>query len=112
MSSVTLKIPVDSLMQLPSKAEYRAKDGQANVSARHENGLIVVNATCDSLQAVCEYYKRQYNFYRAMYEMQEDAFNTEVVKEPPNPLKIFGFGTLCGAILAAIVMYNLKTTKE
>ena len=112
MSSVTLKIPMDSLMKLPSKAEFRAKDGQANVSARNENGIIVVNATCDSLQILCEYYERQYQYYKKKCEMQEVLFQTKIKEKPPNPLGLFCYGTLFGAILATVVFFKLKLKKK
>ena len=108
MSSVTLKIPMDSLMKLPSEAEFRAKDGRANVSARNENGIIVVNATCDSLQVLCEYNERQYQYYKKKCEMQEALLQTEIKEKPPNPLEVFGYGTLFGSILVTVVFIKLK----
>ena len=111
MSSVTLKIPMDSLMKLPSEAEFRAKDGQANVSARNENGIIVVNATCDSLQVLCEYYERQYQYYKKKCEMQEALIQTKIKEKPPNPFKAFGYGTLFGAIFATVLFIKLKKKK-
>lgn len=104
MSEVTLRIPMDSLMRLPSEAEYRAKDGQANASVRNENGTVVVYATCDSLQIMCEYYERKYNLYKNAYEEQTGRLYSELEKKPPNPFKAFGLGVLAGVILAVIVL--------
>lgn len=108
MSSVTLRIPVDSLLKLPLGAEFRVKEGRANTSVKRENSLLVVNSTCDSLQVMCEYYKKQSNLYRQMYVKQEKTFRTEVKEKSPHQLKVFGYGVLSGVILAAMAIVNLK----
>lgn len=64
-SRVTLAVPVDSVLSLPSGAVYQEKSGQARVrigrkAADTPSGgeVIVVEATCDSLQLLCEEYEQ------------------------------------------------------
>jgi uncharacterized protein YceK len=45
-----LEIPLAELTNLPEKAEYRAKNGRASATVQNKGGIIVVYATCDSLQ--------------------------------------------------------------
>lgn len=60
-SKVTLSIAPDSLQALPSGAAYTARNGQASLSVAKSGDsgdasppIIVIEATCDSLQLVCE----------------------------------------------------------
>lgn len=58
LSTVKLEIAADSLHRLPHGAAYTARKGQASVKVSKSEGgsppLIIVEATCDSLQLVCE----------------------------------------------------------
>lgn len=64
-SSVTLTIATDSLKQLPTGASYGGRSGQASVSVSRQAAeagkpeQIVVTATCDSLELLCEEYERR-----------------------------------------------------
>ena len=58
-SKVNLKIPTESLLNLPPSASYTGKSGQANVKVERDNDTIRVYASCDSLQMLCEYYERE-----------------------------------------------------
>ena len=72
-STATLTIAADSLRRLPDGAGYSAHSGQAGLSvrgARNEKGetVIVVEATCDSLQLQCERYERTIRELRSSRE--------------------------------------------
>lgn len=59
MSDVWQSIPMDNLRSLPPGAGYHARNGRANVDVRARGDTIVVHATCDSLQRLCEYYEHE-----------------------------------------------------
>ena len=74
MSSVTLRIPADSLRALPPGAGYSDRSGQAHVSVRRSSAapgvgeLIYVDAGCDSLELVRERYERSTRSLRTAHE--------------------------------------------
>lgn len=112
MSEAKLAIPIDSLRKLPAKAEYRAKSGQASAVVRFERDTVVVYATCDSLQRLCEYYERSAATYKEAYE-NEQRLNREEDEKRSNPIKTalisFLVGVVIGILLTIIVKLKLKT---
>lgn len=72
-----LEIPLAELTNLPEKAEYRAKNGRASATVQNKGGIIVVYATCDSLQRQCEYYERQMASYKKALEQQKNEARTD-----------------------------------
>ena len=93
-----LEIPLTELTNLPEKAEFRAKNGRASATVQNKGGIIVVYATCDSLQRQCEYYERQMASYKK-------AFRTEKERSS-NPWKMlliaFIVGVATGTVLTII----------
>jgi hypothetical protein len=106
MEEVTLEIPMDSLQKLPANASYTAKSGRAGATVKRNGDTIVVYATCDSLQALVEYYEREITKYKEAEERQ-NAVRTEV-KQSSNPVlnyvvcAIFG----CLVVLSMVLIIN------
>ena len=108
MSEVTLAIPADSILMLPSEASFTGKSGRANVEVSRKGNTIVVRASCDSLQVRLEYYERQSATYREAYERLQSLFEEERERRS-NPVKTFFAGVGIGiaiTILATIIIKN------
>ncbi|MBQ0075028.1 MAG: hypothetical protein KBT34_12660 [Prevotella sp.] len=98
MSMASLTIPTDSISFLPIGAEYRNHNGQASVSVRRkaatdaEPERIIVYATCDSLQLLCESYERTISSLKSrlvehqqqLASMTHESMKQEEVEQPPN----------------------------
>ena len=100
-----LEIPLAELTNLPEKAEYRAKNGRASATVQNKGGIIVVYATCDSLQRQCEYYERQMASYKKALEQQKNEARTDKERSS-NPWKMlliaFIVGVATGTVLTII----------
>lgn len=110
MSEVTLKIPTDSLLKLPELASYHAKSGQANLDVRAQGGNIIVYASCDSLQRVCEYYESIAGIYKKGYEELYASVKTEN-EHRFNPVKTVILAFIAG-LAAGIVLTFLKRKRK
>lgn len=110
-SQVILEIPIDSLRKLPQKAEYRAKNGQANAVVQHKRGAIIVYAICDSLKRQCEYYENVVATYKEAYEDLQNIVQEEK-EQRSNPIKIalisFLVGVVIGILLTIIVKLKFR----
>ena len=79
-----LEIPLVALSTLPQGAEYRAKNGRASATVQAKGDTIVVYATCDSLQRLCERYERQASTYKAALEQEKkDEQTTKEQRSTP-----------------------------
>ena len=111
-SQVKLEIPIDSLRKLPQKAEYRAKNGQANAVVQYKLDTIIVYAICDSLKRQCEYYENVAATYKEAYEDLQNIVR-EDKEQRSNPVKIalisFLVGVVIGILLTIIVKLKFKT---
>ena len=111
-SQVKLEIPIDSLRKLPQKAEYRAKNGQANAVVQYKRDTIIVYAICDSLKRQCEYYENVAATYKEAYEDLQNIVREEK-EQRSNPVKIalisFLVGVVIGILLTIIVKLKFKT---
>jgi len=72
-AKATMKIPVQNILDLnritnfttndqlddSMLPKFQKKDGRASVELKRIDDYIHITATCDSLQALCEYYQRQ-----------------------------------------------------
>lgn len=100
-----LEIPLAELADLPDKAEYRAKNGRASATVQNKGGTIVVYATCDSLQRLCEYYERQMASYKNALEQQKNEAKMEKERSS-NPWKrlliAFIVGVATGIVLTIL----------
>lgn len=121
-----LTIAADSLQTLPDGASYSAKNGQARVevsrvsNATNGTERIVVYATCDSLQLVCEEYEQTIRFLRrdiAFLETKDSLNNVQELSEKRSAsgwtgLKggIIGFifGVVVGFFLTALLVIYIK----
>ena len=125
-SSVRLTIAPDSLQSLPAGASYNAKSGQARVEVSRKPAVsgtaerIVVYATCDSLQLVCEEYEKEIRVLRSSAQQIEskDSLNEaqEVSEKRSAPFWTglkggiigFLFGVLAGFFLTALLFIRIE----
>lgn len=107
MSEVTLAIPADSILILPSEASFTGKSGRANVEVGRKGDSIVVRASCDSLQVRLEYYERQYASYREGYEQMRALYEEERERRS-NPVKTFFAGFGIGIVMTTLGMIIIK----
>lgn len=96
-STVEMEIPIENLHNLPEGSSYSEKSGQARVEVKYvaipgEPEIIVVTATCDSLQVLCE------NLRRDLIRIREDTEKEKTEIRSDN-LKT---GIRLGAIIATV----------
>lgn len=107
-----MEIPIDSLRKLPEKAEYRAKNGQANAVVQFNRDTVIVYAICDSLQRQCEYYESVAANYKEGYEALQNILQEEK-EQRVNPVRIafisFLVGVVIGVLLTIILKLKFKT---
>ena len=123
-SRVTLMIAADSLLSTPEGASWTGRSGQANVKVQRQAGtagkpeVIVVEATCDSLQLQCERYEETIaTQQRAIDALSEAGYRLyreqleEVKEKPPNgirtALKWLFIGIIIGLLLGRIKRTNI-----
>lgn len=94
-------------MALPAEAEYRAKSGQATAVVRREANAVVVYATCDSLQRMCEFYERNAVIYQEKYDRLVDLVEEER-EQRYNPVRTFFAGLAIGLVLGFLIIILLK----
>lgn len=105
-SEVKLTIPADSLLKLPKSASYHAKSGRANVDVKTDGNQIIVYASCDSLQRMCEYYESIAGIYKQGYEELQSSLETEKERRS-NPVK-FAIIAFIAGLATGIVSIILK----
>lgn len=106
-----MEIPTENLLKLPDKAEYRAKNGQASATVKIRNDTVYIDAACDSLQIMCEYYESQYNLYKNEYD-ELRSMQIDTSEKRSNPIKTvfvsFLVGVVIGILLTIIVKLKFK----
>ena len=116
-SRVTLMIAADSLLSTPEGASWTGRSGQANVKVQRQAGtagkpeVIVVEATCDSLQLQCERYEETIATQQraidalaaAGYQLYREQ-SEEVKEKPPNGILTILKWILIGIIIIDFVM--------
>lgn len=116
-SRVTVTIVKDSLLRLPEGASWSGRNGQANVKVQRKAAtdgkpeVIVVEATCDSLQLLCERYEQTIATQKRAIDALADAGyrlyaaqREELKEKPPNgigtALKWLFIGIVAGLLLS------------
>lgn len=111
MSEVKMEIPTENLLKLPDKAEYRAKNGQASATVKIRNDTVYIDATCDSLQIMCDYYESKYNLYKNGYD-ELRSMQIDTSEKRSNPIKTvfisFFVGVVIGILLTIIVKLKFR----
>ena len=110
-SKVEITIPTESLRNLPEGASFTEKQGQASVEVVYvnvpgETEYIIVTATCDSLQVLCN------NLQREIYQLRED---TEIEKseiKTDNFKSGFRWGAISAALLAVLLVLAWTAIKR
>ena len=73
-------VAVESLLELPAGASYRAKSGQAGAEVTVINDTVYVTATCDSVMREVELYEELYHAARDALE-EAEALNECLSRE-------------------------------
>lgn len=105
-SEVNLQIPMDSLRSLPPRAGYHAKSGRASVDVHAKGDTVIVHATCDSLQRLCEYYERELSAYAEAYGRQTALAQEKETRRSYNiynVLAAFIAGVTAGMAIAVLI---------
>jgi hypothetical protein len=105
---VNLKVPIQSLLNLPDDAAFTGKNGRANVAVKVQGDTIVVEAKCDSLQALCEYYERELTRIRGDTSDYKSEVEEEVTTGIQSPFKWFSIGFVAGVIITIIFIIYIK----
>lgn len=108
-----LIIPLDSMGRLPSGASFNKKEGRANVKAslgkQDDKDVIIIDASCDSLQMLCLYYEEQNTKLAKQTAELSNATRTE--QEPrSNAVKVAIFSFIAGLMSGTVI--TLKTRKK
>lgn len=113
-SRVTLMIAADSLLSTPEGASWTGRSGQANVKVQRQAGtagkpeVIVVEATCDSLQLQCERYEEtiatQQRAIDALAAAGYQLYSEQREEKPPNGIPTALKWLLTGIIIVQIGM--------
>ena len=114
--SLSMKIPLTNLRDLPDGASFTRRKGRANVTLRNIRDTLYVEASCDSLQRLVSLYQHRAGLYRGMLakyaastQQRTEDQNKKVVKKPPNTLPaFFGLILIVGMV---IFCYSEPLTK-
>ena len=107
MSKVKMEIPTENLLKLPDKAEYRAKNGQASATVKIRNDTVYIDATCDSLQIMCDYYESKYNLYKNGYD-ELRSMQIDTSEKRSNPIKAVFISFFVGGVIGILLTINAK----
>ena len=110
-SEVRLELAVDSLLRLPSLAQYSGRSGQASVAVSREGGVIIVEAGCDSLLRVAERYERTAAAWRERCEELSERREREEKRRQNPTLTLFagfGAGLAAGVTVTTIIIKRRK----
>jgi hypothetical protein len=78
------------------------------VAVKVQGDTIVVEAKCDSLQALCEYYERELTRIRGDTNSSRIEKNQETSTSFQSPIKWFLTGLIAGTVLTIIVFIKIK----
>lgn len=101
---------MDSLRRLPSQSGYHARSGRANVEVSTRGDTVVVYASCDSLQRLCEYYESLVSNYRQENESLNATVKTENERRS-SPVKTAVIAFIAG-LATGIVLTILKRKRR
>ena len=114
-SQASLTLSADSLRRLPAGAVYTEKSGQARVTVTTRpdpsgQKVIVVEATCDSLQLVCEEYERTIASLRSRvtWLQGQSVSHGQDIREPPSNGVLTAIKWLAIGIFAGIFLKGIK----
>jgi hypothetical protein len=105
---VNLTVPVQNLLDLPAGASFSEKSGRANVSVKKDGDSIRIVASCDSLQALCEYYERELTLIRSDTLNEQKEVKKEVSTGIQSPLKLVLIGFIAGIVITISIFIKLK----
>lgn len=110
MAEARLELPMASLLNLPEGAEYRKQCGRVSATVRNEGDNMVVYATCDSLQALVDYYERvvQGVSRQSSQQEQKSAVRTEKIRSS-NLIKITLIAFIAGVVAGTVL--TIKTRR-
>ena len=110
---VHLIIPLDSIGRLPSGASFNKKEGRANVKAslgkQNDKDVIIIDASCDSLQMLCLYYEEQNKKLTKQNAELSNTIKTEK-EQRSNPVKVAIISFFAGLISGKFI--TIKTKKK
>ena len=110
-----MELTLDALAALPDRAEYRAESGRASASVRSEGGVIVVQATCDSLQRRCELYEQEAAAYKTALEQRSNDVQVTAERQGMNwfqqTLMYTGVAAILYVILKVLIKRFINTLK-
>jgi hypothetical protein len=107
-AKVDLTVPIQSILDLPTGASFVEKNGRANVSVRQDNDTIYITASCDSLQALVEYYERELTRIRADTSVSKTESKKEVLTGIQSPFNLFSIGFIAGVVITIIISIKIK----
>lgn len=114
-SQASLTLSADSLRRLPAGAVYTEKSGQARVTVKTRpdpsgERVIVVEATCDSLQLVCEEYERTIASLSSQvtWLQNQSVSHGQDIREPPSNGVLTAIKWLAIGIFAGIFLKGIK----
>lgn len=110
---MSLTVPVDTLLNLPSGAVFRRSNDRAHVEASAKGGVIYITGTCDSLQREVEYYEALYHNARDALEATQDSLRTQQsTSGRPYPgwllTLTFMLGSIGGATVSLLIVKPKK----
>lgn len=131
-SEVRLSLSEDSLALLPAGAAYGGRSGQASVlvsrtaPAPGSPGYIYIEATCDSLQLLCERYERTLRSERseassevrrldsllAVSEREVEQLRERLSNGLLTPSKWFAAGFVVGGISMLVLVASYKHKRQ
>lgn len=107
MSIAQLELPVMNLHKLPPGAVYTSRSGQAKVDLRIRNDTIFVDAKCDSLQMLVDYYRKQAMRLKST-DNQIENVQEEKVEKTPIEERIWMLATGCLSIVIIVIILKKK----
>lgn len=111
-----LTLSTTQLQQLPPSAVYEQQKGRARLRVERKGENIIVTSTCDSLQALVEYYSSLSAGHQLRATMLRDSLHHVQVrqeKQTRSPISPFSIGTklLLGLLAIAAVGFYLSKNK-
>ncbi|MDR0505451.1 MAG: hypothetical protein LBH32_01350 [Dysgonamonadaceae bacterium] len=103
-----IAIPVRNLLDLPIDASFSEKNGRAGAKVSRQGDSILVEATCDSLQALCEYYERELTQIHNGISVSKTELEKKVSTGVQLPLKLVLIGFIAGILLTTILFIKIK----
>jgi hypothetical protein len=103
-----LTVPIQNLLDLPPSASFSNRNGRANVAVSRDGDNIYITASCDSLQALVEYYEKEVVRIRADARTEEKTTKNERSTGIQSPFKLIFYGFVAGIVLTIIITLKIK----